>query len=142
MIQRIQSIWLLLIAACAFAGLKLPFYIGNIEVLTNNIPATKYHELSGIETLPLIILTTAVGVLSLITIFLYKNRKLQMRLCFTGLLIEIGVLFLYYRELKKYTQGTFALTSVLQGLILILFLFAFRGIYKDNKIVQESDRLR
>jgi hypothetical protein len=140
MIQRIQTIWLLLISACAFASLKLPFYSGNI--ITENIPATEYHKLSGTESIPLIILTTSVGVLALITIFLYKNRKLQMRLCITGMLIELTVLFLYYREFAKYSQGTFALTSVVQILIPLFFLFAFRGIYKDNKIVQESDRLR
>jgi hypothetical protein len=142
MIQRIQTIWLLLIAACAFASLKLPFYSGNVEMLTENIAKAEYHQLTGTETIPLIILTTSVGVLSLITIFLYNNRKLQMRLCLTGLLIELAVLFLYYRELNKYTQGTFSLTSVLQILIVLLFLFAYRGIYKDNKIVKESDRLR
>ena len=65
MIQRIQSLWLLLAAACAFAGLKFSFYSGT--KLTD--PLLK--ELNGTQTILLMITGIAVGGLALISIFLF-----------------------------------------------------------------------
>jgi hypothetical protein len=72
MLQRIQSIWLLLAAACSFISLKITFYAGNLiaeQTATNSVGP--FSEIKGMNN-P--ILTTAVGVVCLITIFLYKNR--------------------------------------------------------------------
>ena len=82
MIQRIQSVWLLLAAACAFAGFKFSYYSG---VKTND---AKLYELNATSTSLLMIGTIAVGALALITIFLYKKRKLQWWLCVLGILLE------------------------------------------------------
>src|SRR6187402_2101640 len=136
MLQRIQTIWLLLAALCAFLGLKFPFYVGTNK---EGIPS---YILKGTENIPLILITTAVGVLSFITIFLYKNRKLQLRLCIAGILLEALVIFLYYSKLKDFMGGTYALTAVLQAGILLFLFLAARNISSDKKIIKESNRLR
>ena len=136
MLQRIQSIWLLLASACAFLTLKFPTYSGSVP--DNNMST----ELMGMPNLILTILTVIIGVLALINIFLYSNRKLQFRLCLLGIGLEILLIVLYYSEIKKYITGTYSLTSVFHiGILLFLFLAA-RGISNDNKIIRESNRLR
>ena len=138
MIQRIQSIWLLLASACAFISLKVPFYSGTNAV---NVPS---YRLMGTENFTLMLLTIAIGVTALFSIFLYSNRKLQIRLCILGILLEGFLIYLYYRETTTFIAGTgtFSLTAILQLLILIFFFLAIRGISKDNKIIKESNRLR
>jgi hypothetical protein len=136
MIQRIQSLWLLLAAACAFAGFKFSYYSGT------KLNDTALHELNATSTLLLMITTIAVGVLALINIFLYKKRSLQLRLCVLGILLEAVLIFLYYRETTTFTLGTYSLTSILHSIIVLAFVLAARGINKDEKLIKTSDRLR
>jgi len=136
MIQRIQSLWLLLAATAAFAGLKFSFYSGTKPT----DPLLK--ELNGTETILLMITGIAVGILALVTIFLFKKRILQFRLCLLGILLELVCIYLYYREVTGFTQGTYSLTSILQPVIVLSFILAAMGIRKDSKMVKNSDRLR
>jgi len=136
MIQRIQSIWLLLAAACAFAGFKFSFYSGN------KLNDTLLHELNATSSFLLMLSTILVGGLALVTIFLFKQRSVQRWLCVLGILLEALLIFLYYRETTVYTQGTYSLTAILQGIVLAGFILAIAGINKDSKIIKESDRLR
>ena len=136
MIQRIQSIWLLLASVCAFAGYKFSYYSGT---KVNDI---LLQELNATSTLLLMITTIAVGVLALITVFLFKNRTLQLRLCVLGILLEAVLIFLYYREVKTFSQGTYSLTAILHSVIVLAFFLAARAINKDEKMIKDSDRLR
>jgi hypothetical protein len=135
MIQRIQSIWLLLASVCALASYKLPFYSGNH-------PKGPGYELNSSANLLLVTVTALTGILALFLIFMYKQRVLQMRLCLLGIVLEAALIFLYYREVQQFTTGTLALTSILQTFIIVFFFLAARAINKDEKMVKESDRLR
>ena len=136
MIQRIQSIWLLLAAACAFATFKFSYYSGT------KAEDTVLHELNATTTLLLMITTIAIGVLALVTIFLFKKRTLQLRLCVLGILLEAVLIFLYYREVTTFLKGTYSLTALLHSIIVLAFVLAARGINNDSKIIKDSDRLR
>jgi peptidoglycan/LPS O-acetylase OafA/YrhL len=136
MIQRIQSIWLLLASASAFAGFKFSFYSGN------KLNDPLLHELNASATFLLMLTTIAVGGLALVTIFLFKQRNVQRWLCVLGILLEALLIFLYYRETTNFTQGTYSLTAILQGMVVAGFVLAIAGINKDSKIIKESDRLR
>lgn len=137
MIQRIQSIWLLLAAVCVFLTLKFSTYVGTNKYL---IPST---FLNGIATLPLIFVTLAVGILTLITIFLYKNRKLQLRLTILSMILEAGLIFLYYREIQTFVgQGTFSITAILHAGVLLFLILGARGISSDDQLIKDSNRLR
>ena len=136
MIQRLQSLWLLLAAACAFATFKFSYYSGT-KVNDLTLP-----ELNATGTLLLMITTIAVGVLALINIFLFKKRTLQLRLCVLGIFLEALLIFLYYREVKTFTQGTYSLTAILHSIIVLAFVLAAMGINNDLKIIKGSDRLR
>ena len=135
MIQRIQSIWLLLAAICAFLTLKFPLYSGS----TATAP---FVELNGQYNILLLILTVVVGTLAAVSIFLFKNRKLQMKLGFAGLALEIGCMALYFTQLKNFSTGNFALGSVLTLAVVVFFIMAIAAISKDQKLIKSLDRLR
>ncbi len=90
----------------------------------------------------LMLLTVAVGLLSLITIFLFKNRKLQKQLTFAGILLQAGVLAFYFYLFSGYKEGSLSLTSVLSFLVPILQILTLRGIHKDEQLIRSMDRLR
>jgi len=136
MIQRIQSLWLLLASACAFASYKFPYYSG-----TNQKGVADY-QLNATESFPLIIVTGIIAVLALFLVFLFKKRTLQLRLCLLGIVLEALLIFLYYREVETFSAGTLSLTSILQSAVIIAFFLAARAINKDEKLIKDSDRLR
>ena len=133
MIQRIQSVWLFLASICAFATIRFSTYVGTDS---KNIP---YQKITGANGGLLILATTIlVGLLAAIAIFLFKNRNTQLWVCLTGVLSEILLMFLYSRG-----QGTFSLSAgILHPFIIFFFILAARGIFKDKKVISESDRLR
>lgn len=136
MIQRIQTIWMLLAAIAVFLTLQFPFYSGTLA-LDNS-----FHQLIASDNFIILILTSALGTGIIINIFLYKNRKLQMRIIIIAILLEGLIIFLYTQQLSKYSSGNFALWSALHLIIILFIIFAAGGIYKDNKIIKESNRLR
>jgi hypothetical protein len=136
MIQRIQSLWLLLASACAFASFRFPYYSGT------NVKGLTPYELNAAENFLLLITTTIIGALALFIIFLFKKRTLQLRLCVLGILLEAVLIFLYYREVNTFTQGTYSLTAILHSIIVIAFFLAAKAINKDEKLIKDSDRLR
>ena len=138
MIQRQQSLWLLLAAVASFLSFKFPFYAGNI--LENNM--SRFEELEGGSSLFLMVLTGASVLIPSITIFLYKDRKTQFKLAIGGILIAVILLILYFSELKKFTNGNFALTAIFVFAILFGYIMAARGIWKDEKLVKSLDKLR
>jgi hypothetical protein len=136
MIQRIQSIWLFLAAVCIAVSFKLPFYSGT------NANAIASYELNATESYLITGASIVVGLLALFIIFLYKKRPTQLRLCVLGILLEALLIFLYYREVIKFTTGTYSLWAILHSLVVIFFFLAASAINKDEKLIKDSDRLR
>ena len=147
MIQRIQTIWLLLAAICIFSSLTFfSFYAGNIEATAsdtvNGVIEKKFTVLNGMYTIYTNILTIAIGVLSFITIFLFGNRKLQMKLIALAMLLELSLMGFYEYSIKSFSEGTYSAGSFVHLFVMLFFILALRGIRKDNKIIAESSRLR
>ncbi len=134
MIQRIQSLWLLLVAICAFATFSFAFYSG---LSTAHEPFLRANATFLISTV-----TVSIGVLALVNIFLFKKRTLQLRLCVLGIVLEALLIFLYYREVGTYTVGSYSLAAILHGVNVFAFFMAARAINKDEKLIKDSDRLR
>lgn len=136
MIQRIQTIWLLLAAAASFASLKLSFYSGKKDSM-------QFEQLSGSTgSFFLLVLSVAVALLSVVSIFLFKNRKLQMRLALAGFVAQLVVLFLSIQETAAFTEGNYTLTSIFSFVIPVFLMLAVLGIRKDEKLIKSMDRLR
>jgi hypothetical protein len=136
MIQRIQSIWLLLATLCSAATLQFSFYSGT------NAKGEASYLLTAKETGLLLITTLLIIGVCAATLFLFKKRALQLKLCLGTVVLQLILIILYYLQTRTFSTGTFSLTSLL-GLFVILFLLlAAKAINKDEKMVKNSDRLR
>ena len=138
MIQRQQTLWLLLSAVTALLSFMFPFVTGKLTV---NEITTERSINAGSEFI-ILILTGIALVIGTVIIFLYKNRKQQMMLCVAGIVISLAVIILYIMEVKKLTSGTLALSSILPFLTIIGFFLAWRNIRKDEKLIKSLDKLR
>jgi peptidoglycan/LPS O-acetylase OafA/YrhL len=139
MLQRIQSIWLLLAAIAAFLTLNFSFFTGNITTATQT---RQFEKLTAFGHPLLLILSIALGTTCFICIFLYKNRKLQLQLCLAALAGSVLLLILFYYETQKFVEGAYAITALIALIIPVLLILAARGISKDEKLVKSLDRLR
>jgi len=139
MIQRIQSIWLLISALCAAFSYKYSFYSGNI---LNPDGTQNFEKLDAGSNFILLITTAILAAGCFYIIFLYKDRKQQFWLTLAALGLSVINLFIYYNETKKYISGNVSLGSILSIGIPILLLLAAMGIRKDQKLVKSVDRLR
>jgi ABC-type thiamin/hydroxymethylpyrimidine transport system permease subunit len=136
MIQRIQSVWLLLAAICAFLTFRVSFFYGL------RTGATVNEALNATSDMLLIITAAATGLGAFIAIFLYKDRKVQLRVTMIALVVAVLNLVLYFVHIKQYADGRFSLTSIVSFIIPVFLLLSARGIWKDQKLIKSLDRLR
>lgn len=145
MIQRIQSILLLLAAVAVFALFKLPFGSSNAiagsALFSDGIFNIQDH-------IGLMGLFCGAGALALIAIFLFNNRKLQLTLSRISIIANIigiilgVVLFMQDSNAMGATVPNEELGLGLPILSIIFAAFAMRYINKDEKLVKSMDRLR
>jgi len=150
MIQRIQSIFLLLAALClgllfidSFDFAKANNIAGSDPILGDGDYDTNDHPL-------LMGLVIAGMIISLITIFLFKNRNLQSNITKLAMVIIIGLVaaagyyFAQNESLAESLNGSLELSFgwASPTLALIFAVFALRGINKDENLVKSMDRLR
>ena len=103
---------------------------------------SRFEELEGGSNFFLLIVTGLSILISVIAIFMYKDRKTQFKLAIGGIMVAVILLVLYFSQLKKFATGNFALTAVFVLAILIGYIMAARGIWKDEKLVKSLDKLR
>ncbi|MGJ7033621.1 DUF4293 domain-containing protein [Niabella hirudinis] len=140
MIQRKQTLWLLLSVICAGLTFEFPFYNGTVINGTEGVTGA---EITATDNVWLLLLTGLILVLGVAAIFLYKNRKLQWRLSLTGLLAGIGLIALYVKYMGNFEPGgRISLTALLTLGVIIGFFFALKGIRRDQKLIKDLDRLR
>ena len=155
MIQRIQTLYLLLATVLMSLTLFLPLATivqgGNELVLK----AFTIDGTLGFETtLPLYLglLLVLPTLLPLVTLFLYKKRLLQIRLCVSEIVLLVGsILFiaLYcYRlcdvlsEVMKDLVFTLGIASLMPVVAIVPIVLAIRGIARDEALVRSLDRIR
>lgn len=143
MIQRIQTIFLALAAGASLGLFGLPFAEG-----TSNEQGSFFSD--GVFNLNdntgLMIAFIAAGAIAFLSIFLFNNRGLQMKvvlLSILALLVGMGLAgFLVYPQLSTLEAFNVKLGAFLPILGIILAGLAYRSIKKDEKLVQSMDRLR
>ena len=133
MIQRIQTLWLLIASAAAFFILKFPFYY---------TPQPNALEINGAAQYSTLIGLAFSACLSFITIFLYGNRMLQLKVVLVNLMLSGLIGFFIYKVVLAHPGGGFTLPSVALFLIPLLQILSVIRIYKDESMVKASDRLR
>lgn len=145
MIQRIQSIYLLLAASLLGLQFKIPYATAD----TNSHTAFLDGVLDPLDNIGLLGLTGMGILLAAAAIFLYKNRPLQGKIA--GLAVVVTILlilliaFVFFNTQKTMSDAE-SLTIGMGGLMpLVAAIFswlALRAIGKDEKLVRSADRLR
>lgn len=154
MIQRVQTIYLLLIVALLSAMFFLPLAVLQSADAIYSFDVSGMHDVK-IQSLPELIyptwalfaLTAVMVVVAFMTIFMYKNRVLQIRLSVFNaiLMICFYALFAFFIWTIKDTVAVtlhvkFALSFPLVSLI--FDYLAIRNIGADEVLVRSLNRLR
>ncbi len=140
MIQRIQSFFLL-IASAGFWGLfALPF--GSSKSGFSPLYEDQLFDIN--DNTGLIALVCLGGILSLVTIGLYKNRPLQKKLVYLTIAAGIGLLAgaIYLNLLIPEGDTQYGAGMIMPILSVIMGIAAMKFISKDDKLVRSMDRLR
>ena len=153
MLQRIQTVYLLLIVALTIATLFFPLAVLQAGNDLFSFDASGVSTLMGepeliYPTWGLFALAAIIAIVALVTIFLFKRRILQIRLCVFNALLMIGF-YGFFAYLAYNFTSSFAEMSlqVKFGLAfplinLILDYLAIRNIGADEALVRSLDRLR
>lgn len=155
MLQRIQSIYLLF-AALVLAALFFFPLIHNVYI--NSKPVTImvtgiYQDVNGQQAhteyfTPLTVATGFVALLPLVLIFMYKNRKQQIYLCYATMLVVIAYSYWVSQVVKNaigdayLNMSNYGIGIILLSLSLLLIVGAQKSISRDEKLVKSADRLR
>jgi hypothetical protein len=143
MIQRIQTIYLLL-ASVVSGGLIFVFNLWNTVKEKIFVVNLLSREEITLKVLPFMFIMSAI--LSIVTIFLFKNRKLQFVLGRIIILINLFLLgLLIYLSLNLSGETTVSEKGIgmfLPILAILLVVLANKAIKKDEDLVKSVDRLR
>jgi hypothetical protein len=151
MIQRIQTLYLLIssvIISFLFYS-AIATFDNNLYQLFSYGIKSNIPSVNPANTNPVIIFILAfiVFILGLVTIFMYKNRKVQTKLCIANiiiLLILTGTIIYYCSTISVTlnTQVTYRITAIFPFISLILTYISMKSIQKDEKLVRSVDRIR
>lgn len=155
MIQRIQTIYLLLATALMSLTLFLP--LATIWEGGNEIVVKAFFvngEMGFKAPLPIYmgIVFFITTLLPLVTIFLFKKRLTQIRLCVSEIVLLLGsatfVALYCYRlcdvlsEMFTNLNFTLGFAALMPVVAIIPVVLAIRGIAKDEALVRSLDRIR
>lgn len=152
MIQRIQSLYLLAAAALMITAVFAPlaYFVAGVEEFELYAFALKSETVSY-STMYMGIIVALAAIVPLVTIFLFKNRQLQIRLCAVELVLLLGsIVFMaiyYYlsnrmfAQLEFHAQG-FRIAIIFPLIAIILDYLAMRAIFHDEMLVRSLDRIR
>jgi hypothetical protein len=148
MIQRIQTIWLLLAAICGFAMYKFDLFVGSAPSIVPPIGAMVPYNFKISNSILLLILVMATAALAIYTITQYKKRKLQLKLAVLGGFAAVVCLLLEYFVIggevkaKSLINTNYTIFALLPIGMMVFYFLAARNIWRDEKMVKDADRLR
>jgi ribose/xylose/arabinose/galactoside ABC-type transport system permease subunit len=141
MIQRIQSLWLLLAAICGGLSFQFPFYSGT-RMMGEPPQPTPNVEMTATFNIPIIIFMTIAIVGAVHAIFSYYKRKHQFVVTLISMISSIIALVLLFLATSEFEGGGVRIESLLYFVVPVFLFLAARGVRKDDKLVRSMDRLR
>lgn len=170
MIQRIQTLFLLIAVTGNGLLFRFPLWIGEVfseestgwveKVVLSIRELTLTTKLEGHENVSqtmiwMFVIVVVTTLIALISIFLFKKRALQMKLVRLAMLLETGfiaLLFFYYVEEAKallMDSGDMAISMdyakpgiFLPIAVVVSLFFANRFIARDIRLLRSTERFR
>ena len=157
MIQRIQSVFLALVFLLGMVLFVSP--VLSFTSYENTFLMNAYHTINSVDNtvvsknIGIGAMQGLVALLALVSVFLYKKRQLQIKLCKLNILlvaIQIAAIVLYIdvaKETISPTSPNDVLIGIKYGAIFPIFSLIFlylsiRFIKKDEDLIRSADRLR
>ena len=152
MIQRIQSLYLLAVAALMTTAIFTPLasFLAGVEEFELYAFELKSAEQS-FSTMYMGIVVALSAIIPIVTVFMYKKRLLQIRLCAVEIVMLLGsiaFMAIYYylsnrmfSDLEFHAQS-FRIAIVFPLVSLDLVYLSARAIFKDEMLVRSLDRIR
>lgn len=152
MIQRIQSVYLLVVTILLVVAMCLP--VGNL--IGADGMATNVFKPLGValadggfrSTWGMFCILLLSAIIAFCTIFLFRNRMLQVRMTIFNSILLVGyyVVFVVFMCVLENNLKAMAFqvgwALCLPLVAIILNYLAFRAIYRDELMVKAADRLR
>ena len=152
MIQRVQSVYLLVATILLVIAMCLP--IGQF-IATDNITTCTFKPLGVTltdgafqSTWGLFGILLLSAIVTFCTIFLFRNRMLQVRMTIFSSILLVGyyiagiVFFFALKDSLNMPGFRVNLSICLPLICIILNYLAFRAIYRDEIMVRAADKLR
>lgn len=156
MIQRVQSVYLLLVTIL----MSFMLFSAYAEISLadgRNLTFQSYAITSSVggkvmeayrTTFLLVLLIMVTGLLSFLNIFLFSKRIIQMRLCLVSaalLGLMLIIMYVYYsgaRHALDVDRHVFRLSAIFPVVSILLNLLAYRNIHSDELLVNSYNRIR
>jgi Domain of unknown function (DUF4293) len=153
MLQRKQTLWMVLALICALLTFRFAFYFGNMKVGLNGIAPLEVKAMpvfgagsvsAGSGSILILIVTIILIGGILINIFNFRDRKKQFWITIGLFVLSLLNILLYWWRsgVPPFESGNYSLGALLSLAIPIFLIMAARGIRKDEKLVKSADRLR
>ena len=129
MIQRIQTLYILIVIILSFLMLKLTIDFSN-DIKLNSLLKTYY-------------VFYFIPFIGILTLFLYKKRVIQSKMCLIMLGINVLVIIFYGLKIYEGNSSFINLVLIACSIIECILLFVARkAINKDENLVRSIDRIR
>lgn len=157
MIQRIQTLWLLLASICIFALFMFPYLqfadssgLGQALKVTGAFGTVQGQPVRLEAYWLQMIATILIGLFPVYIVFQFNDRKRQRMLILVEIVavILLGVWFNYNAtealaaEFIAFSANNIGVGFFILPIVLILLFMASAAIKKDEKLIRSADRLR
>jgi len=151
MIQRIQTVYLI---GVIFLGFLMYFFSYGEIISSSETYVFKstgiFQIVNGAEvgirtTIPVILFILVIIVIAGISIFKYKSRLFQIKLCKLNMLILTGllvVLFFYLESYENEPEINYKIGIFIPMISIALTFLAIRAIKKDEELLRAANRIR
>lgn len=135
MLQRSQTLWILLAVIAAVCSFEFPFAVAKSPEGAGGIQ----HVDAGSSIL--LILLTAISVsLSSFTMLSYNNLVRQKTLCWLGIFLAVAICLAFVKEWRNVPQASLTMTSILPVIPPISLWLAWMGIDRDQKMLKKLSK--
>lgn len=152
MIQRKQTIFLMLAVIASIVSMCMPiglFDLGGLHTVKEfNLWLIDAQGQRTFDCWPLFAIQLPSATLGCYTIFLYRNRRVQAKLCVFNIFLLIGW-YIVYAVFSNVLGGTASgivfqieFGGAMPAFALAFYFFAYKGIMADERLVRAADRIR
>ena len=156
MIQRIQTLYLFIAIIVIVLMFFFPIagYYGDLHTFIFSVLGIKNMVPDAQEifnkyfTFPIVFFIISIVIITITTVFIYKNRPKQLKLIKLSILLNImmiiGIFIVYSRMIQSVIEvnEVFKTAAFFPLISLIFFVLAYRAVKRDEKLVRSADRLR